>query len=784
MSASGSSPRGVCPYNTCMEPTKTSFAMDLSGRGGLGDNFYGDSDQVTAVPSRRYLLGELEMAQGTYNPFSRDGYMSPSVNTFQAVTVDQALAGVIGASHYDQVNDDYYMAERGTQLYQGDTLSDATLTRVKALSTSGSTFHDLDIYQINDVRKLFYVYKAKTPASNFTMRTTLSTAGNSYYFGGRVNPVGSAEPTLLYSNRGFGSGSSTTITLSVAVPATGSNKVLIVFAGAYEVTSPTGATFNGVAMTNISSGSANFGSGTDFNYGIFVTVAPSGTHDAVVTWAGAHSNRVIQAYVWDGAHQTTPFTNSNAQSNTDANLTFTVTINAEYQVPLAMSMAEPAVATVAVGQTEIFNVEETAGTDTSSYFSMATERLRVGIATLPFASENDDWLTSTVNGSFLAATSSNYNFLRTADNGFAYLFADNAVHKIDGTAASGGTNGTVSQNVILFPTFFRLTDAIDYRGNMYMVIHQNPTDATSRTQTTNYSTPCGVYVWDRLSTQVRMADYVPVEGVRVIKRIYVAPGGQIRLITVATDGITQIREFDGSTFNVVKELGIGAAPQYVDSLTTAGEKTIWLSPDGSLYCHGSTRPGTSEILARIAQVRPPQAETTTGYSENIIAGAILYGYGSDTAPTGYRSDRQGITLSYYTDAYAVKKVFPFDFGTINSVAQVPHIGDVYTPVYGFPSPVFVNYIHMFLYPTADDGVGNTATVATVKVYLSQSATAAESFTITRKDTLDGYYYMPINKAKVSSIQLEVEFNTAVTMGTYDFSPSRAVVHYNEVPRKK
>jgi hypothetical protein len=748
--------------------------LDLSGRGGLANKFFGDIDQVTPTPNKRYLIGDSQMAAGIFNPFTRDGYLSPSSNVFHAMTLDQTLAAVMGSAIYDAINDDYYMAERGLQLFKGDGLDDTSLARQLLLTPTGAQFHDLEIYQVNGTRKLFYVYKGKTPTANYTMTTNFSSAVDSFSINGRIAPAGAAEPTLLYSKRGESTGASATQTVtSVAVPA-GTNKTMLLVTCTYNTGAATDctATWDGNAMTQVSSGSGG-GVGTDFRWAVFRYIAPAtATGSVVVTWNASVTLRLAHILVFDNAHQTTPVAAVGTQVGTAASsVSDDVAIDAEYQLPWASVFSDSATHTLGSSQVEVFNSTNASGNDSFGYFSLDTARLRCGIATLPFASQDNDWLTTTVNGAFKNALSSNYAFMRTADNGYAYIFADNAVHKVDGTTI-GGTNGTVSEDVLLFPSYFRLTDGLDYRGNMFMVIHQSTVDTTTATQT-NFTVPCGVYIWDRLTTQVKMSDYIPVEGVRVIKKIYVAPSGAVRIICIASDGVTQIRQLDGSTFKVIKELGLGAAPQYPDGLLVAGQKTMWLATNGSLHCHGEM--GDGEALAIIGQIRAPQAETTAGYAENITAGALLYGYPSTTTTAGYRGDRQGLTLSYSTGTPVAKKFFPFDVVPISSTDQTAHAGDIYTAVKLLPFLATLQDITIFMAAGTASG-SNTA--ATIKLYFNGSATVGMTKTITRTDVAKGYFNIQVNKPYVSAIQMEIEYPTGVAFSdTYDFHPIYAECIY-------
>lgn len=540
------------------------LTIDLSGRGGLAPRYFGDLGQSTSAPERRYLGQEGSMAEGKFNPFTRYGYLSGAVDTLGATTFDNATAALLASVIYDPVNNDYYLAERGQQIYRGDGFDDTSHTRVLDLGSTGTpVIHDLEIYQVNGVRKLFFVYE---------------TSGN----------------------------------------------------------------------------------------------------------------------------------------------------------------------------------------------------LQVGISDLPYNTVSDDltWLTSTVSGFFTNSTSSNYNFLRVADNGFAYLFADNTVHKIDGTS-NGGSNGTVSPNVLLFPPFFRINDAIDYRGLMFIVVQQTTFDATtSQSNSSSFETPSGVYIWDRLSSVVQTRDYVPLKGIKAIKHIYIAPNGSLRIMCVGDNRLGQIREYDGSNFKIIQEMGLNSLPRYRDGLTSASGLTIWLGEDGNMYAHGNTVPGEKEILAIIGTLGVANID----FNE-FNTGAILHGSGNSFSDLD-----KSFTVCYFdTLNYVAKKWFPFDKGTINNNAQQNHQGDVYTLVKHLPQMTTVHNIELY---HVRGSLTGTTVQATIKIYLNGSTSVLMSKNITRDDVARGYKRIEINKPFVNSIQLEIEFaDNITTSDSYDYHPSFCVVNFQDTDTK-
>lgn len=141
--------------------------INLSGQKGLGKKFFGDSDQITPTPQRRYDIAEGEMAQGLFNPFIREGYLSPAITTFQAVTANHAIEHVIGSTVYDAVGFKGYYAERGENVFRTNTeLVLAFLFEIAQDAAEVITITDLEIYQLAGIRRLFYAYKRITGAED------------------------------------------------------------------------------------------------------------------------------------------------------------------------------------------------------------------------------------------------------------------------------------------------------------------------------------------------------------------------------------------------------------------------------------------------------------------------------------------------------------------------------------------------------------------------------------------------------------------------------------------
>ena len=406
-----------------------------------------------------------------------------------------------------------------------------------------------------------------------------------------------------------------------------------------------------------------------------------------------------------------------------------------------------------------------------------SKRIDCGIMSLASNSVKDDtWLSQTLGVSL--NSHSGYNFIRKADNGFAYVFTNNRVSKIDGTI-TGGTNGYVTKDVLTFPETFTITDAVDYRSQLYIAVQQYQNPATLTTSIGS----AGVYVWNRISTSIYSAEYLELPGVAKINKIYASPDGVLKLITTSDNGITEIRKYAyndsrGIIFRVEKTLGIGAYPESPDSFTSIGDKVTWIANDGNMYVE------KENIITKIHQIKAP-GTGTAGLATNITTGAILYGSGIETSGNNYRTNKQGITYSYLDGSTVyTKRVYPFDLTTGTDAAQTPHQGDVYTKVKYIPIGSNVRTLRIYNAPITGTG---TTVIATVKLYFNQSTTASIPTGMTKSITKDeakrGYVDFKINSSNIQAIQVEIEWSTSVTLGADTYLPSFAVVNYDETKSK-
>lgn len=764
--------------------------IDLSGKKGLGDNFFGDTDMVTPRPELR-MEDETGMASGLFSPHLRNGYMAPITTTSVTYTSDVTPSSQLIASEYDFTNEDVYWADNVKSIFvASSTLTDTSLVRAGTLDPSSlgySSLYDLQLYQINGVQRLFYVGKG-VPTDITTEISVASQSVTDQYATAIVafKPSASTQPSIVSTGRLAETASTTTQTLSFTVPS-GTDQVLTVIVYNIGATGPTSCTFGGVAMTL---GSSTGYTTSEPGYSVYTLINPTvSTANIVTTWGSAVVNRCTQAILTSNTHQTTP-SSMYGSVGTTANSTGTIktSLNPIHVNQLTIvsyySDTSATIDSYLRVETEYYKTTWTYGEDYLAVVNL-NNCLLVGHSAIPspaFTATTTTFSTYiNTPGAFLQYLPGDYAFMRTADNGFAYVFASNAVHKIDGSF-TGGVRGTLTKNVLLFPEGFRVTDALDYRSNLYLAVHQYSVNVQT-TSLNNYTGRCGIYVWNRISTQLSSADYIELPGVREIKKIYASPDGLVKLITISDNGTTELREFGyndsgGVVFPVKKRLGIGAFPQVPDGLSSAGDKVTWVANDGNIYIEKGN--AVTKLF-----VMKAAGTGTAGLMSNVTTGALLYGSGVETATSAFRTNKQGISFSYLDSATPyIKKIYPFDLTTGADAAQTPSQGDVYTGVKLIPIGSNVRGIRVYNAPITGSG---TDVIATVKLYFNQSTTATLPSGMTKSITKDeakrGYVDFKINSHNIHAVQVEVEWSTSVTLGADTYLPSMAIVTYDETTSK-
>lgn len=622
-----------------------------------------------------------------------------------------------------------------------------------------------------------YTVHTFTTDGNFEITAILSA---SFQFGGNVAPETTAKPVVAESDEVFAAGSSTTIA-GGSVTVGGADELVLAYVFTWNNEEVASAVFGAAPMTRYTNGQGTSG---NFNYGyaVFGIMNPGAGADVVTaTFAGAVTNRLITTVRITGANTVDPFSANTPQillTGSPNTMDVTPPADPQYYLPITLGVTNGLEITgVPSTQTSLEDGAVTPGSYVLSYYSdsLETRTLEVGIASVPFVDNDNTWLTTTATGGFTNDYIST-PFMVTADNGYAYLFNGNQVHKIDGTT-SGGTDGTVSANALLFPVYFRIVDAIDYRGLLFIAIQQyQPSSRPAALEENSSTLNLGVYIWDRQTSIVEMRDYIPVQGIKAIRKIYVAPNGNVRMIVVTSENVTAIYEYNGSAFLPLLEVGYNASPRFIDSVTNVSYATVWLANNGGIYAHGKVYPTEeAEGIFRIGSL----ADVNSG---NASTGPILYG-GSDTLVGGtatYKTWKDGLYLGYLDDQGDDRLVAWDMQGTGNTGATCFQAqGDVYSAVIQLPDYSIANYIKVMCIPISTTG---DTVIATIKTYINGSSTVYNSHDVTLTMANTGIIDVPVNKEGIWSIQIEVEFAEAV-IDANNFAPYRASLDYEPTPKR-
>lgn len=379
---------------------------------------------------------------------------------------------------------------------------------------------------------------------------------------------------------------------------------------------------------------------------------------------------------------------------------------------------------------------------------------------------NDDLISSSGTASGNTTLALSYPKMIPSGDGFAYIINANKVHRFDGTTI-GGAQGTLYPTVLEAPSYFTFTNGIDYRNNLYLVIQKNTLFTATTTTSNLQNSDIGIYIWNRQSGFFNTSDFIPLWGVKQVRSIYVAPNGKVRIFCESSDKITQIREYNGITFEVIRTIGVDAFPQYQDSVAVTNGFTVWLGKDGNLYYYGNELKGEKEILFIGGQT--PDAVNT------FQTGAISFV--SDGFTLNNANNQPSFYISYRNNsARVMKKFFPFS-GSVNSENHNVLQGDIYTPVKYLPRLCSVRHIDIYLAKFTHSS-SLTTSGGTVKIYFNGSTTAWATKTITRGDINKGYFSIEVNKPYINALQLEFEYptSTAYTLTDgYLAQPCMAIV---------
>jgi hypothetical protein len=539
----------------------------------------------------------------------------------------------------------------------------------------------------------------------------------------------------------------------------------------------TGVTCGGVAMTRI------YGA-TETQFGDYIYIyalAGVSAGSKTVTLTGSSNSYTLLTAAYYGVNQTVPFSASGGTSEANtAAIDAAITPSGVGQFPImfaANNATSGGTGVVSGSASAVLRASNATGT-MARLFDSGTAQTTTATYTMTFLDTGTpDWLV--FRGTLTPATFSDsgeisppiiegdgVSFLQKADNGFMYWITNNRVHKLDG-GSTGGTMGRVTPDVLVFPDYLNVIDAVDTNSLMYLGVQSTSTSGFTDKRTFGADT-MGIYQWDRQSTVANTRNFIPIYGAREIRRVFVNADGDLRVITIGEDGFTEIRGITNGRLQVFKRLGREAYPARRDSVDTMNNLVTWLGADGVVYALGKLVPGASEALYKIGKLN--------GYTGTLVSGVLISGNES-AAMT------QGLLMSW-TDNSSKKlqRWYPHGVGTINGVAQLGQQGNVYSVNKVLP---YLSDVHHLMITCAPYGQGGgSTTVATLKFYKNMETTPFMTKTVTRADIKKGYLSYEINKSYINAFQIEVEHPTDQTLGSNDFLPAFAVLDYTATPTIK
>lgn len=425
------------------------------------------------------------------------------------------------------------------------------------------------------------------------------------------------------------------------------------------------------------------------------------------------------------------------------------------------------------GDLEIYQID---GVRTLFYSYRTGSAWRVGVKNLTTSGFTDNWLGSggSVSGTFEPSSNGEMKFVNSGD-GFMYILNANSIHRVDGTTL-GGSTGRVFRDLLKAPDYFRFTHGVDHRNNLYFAIQKITRQETHNiavSSNPNFTTECGVYIWNRQATFFNSSDFVPIQGVREIRALYVSPKNDIRCITISNNGATQIRKYNGTTFEVIKELGTTAYPNFADSLTIVNGFTCWMGYDGNIYYHGSEMPGEQEFLFIMGSVGG------TGI-QNVLGGSILYGGGTGYSTNGTleKPNLECFVINYTISSVAkISRFFPYANGSLTggvTTSMIAHAGNVYTGLKLFPPLSTIHNMKVFM--ARETGLSAGVSDATLNFYKNGDTTAFISKTVTTDDIMKGYKSIEINTPFIDTLQISISY-AATAITDKRFCPNFALVEY-------
>lgn len=779
--------------------------IDISGRRGLVERYQGDLNDTSAKPNLRYVGEAGQFADGIFNPIKSLGFINPANNVY--ADISGTINDEINSIQYDNESDKVFLSEQGRNVTKLDALSDVSLVNFLTIS-SGKTITDMQLYEINQKKALFFSIDTGTedPGVTIGYRTidetggaallqenalVLSTNDSALY---ELKPTGTnsvfANPSEgrrlaqsfdsdslgdLYVtgiNLAIARGSGTTTSASIKISIQGTqdrNTSPYTYQGTW--TTSTGYLVNDTieynsvtyqCTSNHTSGSLSepeVGAAWEDYWNIFA--APDGTAIAekTVTVTDLQEARddiyKREEFLFDSPVTLTAATQYwIVIEEVGTNLTGSDVILWKGTVDSGATFsdqylkAENDITSPLYWKNVNFN-KESEGADfqlVSNVSENLSNKISHGADILPFTGESA--------------------FLYLSDNALLYLAVGNTLSTFDG-GITGGSKGRFNKEVLTFPSYINLVDIEETRSQMYIAI-QSSNRKEEEDDKYFKADRIGVFVWNRRSRLFGGTDFYPAPGAKEMKKVFLSSDGTVKAITVGNSGFTEIRAASGNEYRVIHTLGKNAYPVSRRSVSQVNGMNVWMGLDGVFYAYGSISPGQPDQLYKIGAI-----STESGFSP----GPIFVGHEEASEP------RLAILQAWSdgTPTLKLQKWYPNGDGTISTVNQTAHIGNVFTKVERFPAISKVRSFQVFFAPASGGDKGTTA--ASIKVYFNHYETSYMTMPISQADLAKGYIDFTIGAENVFAIQFEIEWNTTETLGNYDFVPSQIVVDYEMTDRR-
>ena len=710
--------------------------IDMSGRGGLLERYQGDLNDTTSKPHYRYLGADNQYAEGFWNPFSVYGYMSPATNAYSSIS------GTVGASinsfSYDNESDTVFLCEDGQNILKLDGGDDTSVSNYHT-AESGTTIRDSLIYEVNNQKSLIYIADPASYSFTFSSGSvyggasigfrslddtegvellscdvnyadsTISTdvsfiddgtngsvllaqqfyAGDLIYKSALTGVTHDVSGVQLRLLRSAGTGSGADIKISLQGDATrdagdftyqGTWADATAYAINDTVEGTDSETYTCIQAHTSATATDRPTDGSSWEDYWDAFGAPDGTDITSVTVAAADIPDDNGVAYFDNAG-TVPYAlpKSKYAFDSKAELTF----NAKYWIVMEEVGSNLTSSDKIAWVSSVNNNPPYTSDSGDVMFGKAQVGSNTYIQTInpnesdtnndqfdfTIITNEDERLTGYLSNGAVGFDSPTNTFLHLSENGLVYWVADQRVHTFDGSL-TGGVTGTLNESVLIFPSYTRVSDMSETRGRTYLGLQTSEITSATDTDDDNKffgAHRAGVFIWDRRSQIAGGSDFYPAPGAKEIRSVFTTSTGDVAAITVNNSGFTELRLISGNHYMPIHTMEREAYPATRKAVTQIGNMTVWLGNNGYWYAYGQVAPGEKMELYKIG--------SATGLSGTFKPGAI-YSLNENSS-----LNELGIFFGWKDDStFNVSKWYPNGEGTIDSISQVPHIGNVYTKV--------------------------------------------------------------------------------------------------------